>query len=256
MTENKIENKTILVVDDERRIVDIISYNLKKEGFNVLHAYDGEEGLALALNEKPDLVILDIMMPKIDGFKVCKRIRKKLQIPIILLTAKAEENDKVIGLELGADDYVTKPFSNRELIARVRANIRRTNMPQYSQEDKIQTYGELTIDDDKLELRRRGEPIVLTNREFELIRFLATHNQNVFTREELLEKVWGYEYFGDARTVDVTIRRLRAKVEDNAEKPKYIMTKRSVGYYFENQDNQHMDSSQLTDNTQETDSNQ
>ncbi len=227
-------NKRILIVDDEKRIVDIVAYNLKKEGFEVLCAYDGEDGLNLALNEKPDLIVLDIMMPKMDGFEVCKRIRTKLQTPIIMLTARVEEADKVMGLELGADDYVTKPFSNKELIARIKANIRRTDTPATPPEE-ILTFGDITIDNNKYELRRRGELIELTHREFELIKFLALQSSQVFSREALLEKVWGYEYFGDVRTVDVTIRRLRSKVEDNSETPKYIMTKRGVGYYFAKQ---------------------
>jgi two-component system response regulator VicR len=224
--------KRVLIVDDEKRIVDIIAYNLRKEGFAALCAYDGADGFAIALAEKPDLIILDLMMPGMDGFEVCRRVREaKLQTPIIMLTARVEETDKVAGLEIGADDYVTKPFGNRELMARVKANLRRSS-DIYAAPVGTLDFGELVIDAEKFELRKRGEPIVLTHREFELIKFLAIHKDKAFTREDLLLKVWGYEYFGDARTVDVTIRRLRSKVEDNPGAPRYILTRRCVGYYF------------------------
>ena len=224
-------SRKVLVVDDEKNIVDIVAFNLHKEGYEVLCAYDGQQGLTLAQMESPELVLLDIMMPKMDGFEVCRRIRERSQVPIIMLTARAEEVDKVLGLELGADDYVTKPFSVRELMARVKANIRRLE-PATAGQGGVLTYGELAIDPNKYEIRRRNEVLELTHREFELLKFLATQNTQVFTRETLLEKVWGYEYFGDVRTVDVTIRRLRSKVEDNPDKPKYILTKRGVGYCF------------------------
>ena len=168
-----------------------------------------------------------------DGFQVCKKIRETLDVPIIMLTARAEEVDKVLGLEMGADDYVTKPFSIRELMARVKANLRRREVItiEYNEED-VHIFGGITIDLNKYTIKRRGEDIGLTRREFELIKFLALQKGNVFSREVLLEKVWGYEYFGDARTVDVTVRRLRTKLEDNSENPKYVLTKRGVGYYF------------------------
>jgi len=223
--------RKILVVDDEKNIVDIVAFNLHKEGYEALCAYDGQQGLALALAEEPELILLDIMMPKMDGFEVCRRIREKSQVPIIMLTARAEEVDKVLGLELGADDYVTKPFSVRELLARVKANLRRLE-PVNAAQGGLLTYGEIVVDPNKYEIRRAGELLDLTHREFELLKFLATQNTQVFTREILLEKVWGYEYFGDVRTVDVTIRRLRSKVEENPDQPKYILTKRGVGYYF------------------------
>ena len=229
-------SKKILVVDDERRIVDIVAFNLHKEGYDVICAYDGEEGFRLAQAEKPELIILDIMMPGLDGFEVCRRVREKSQVPIIMLTARTEEVDKVLGLELGADDYVTKPFSNRELMARVKANLRRTDTAGgQGQNGAILRFGEMVIDTNRYEVRRNNEPMELTHREYELIKFLATQAGQVFTREALLEKVWGYEYFGDVRTVDVTIRRLRSKVEDNPDKPQYVMTKRGVGYYFAEQ---------------------
>ncbi|MCL2372107.1 MAG: response regulator transcription factor [Defluviitaleaceae bacterium] len=223
----------ILVVDDESRIVDILTYSLKKEGYETIEAYDGEKGLALALSENPDLILLDIMMPKLDGYEVCKRIRKVSQVPIMMLTAKAEETDKVLSFELGADDYITKPFSVKELLARVMANLRRGNMPKAQAQgvNKL-VFGELSIDLDLYEIKRGSDVIDLTRREFELVKFLSTQNNHVFSREALLEKVWGYEYFGDVRTVDVTIRRLRTKLEVTSDNPTYILTKRGVGYHF------------------------
>lgn len=227
-------SKKVLVIDDEKNIVDIVEFNLKKEGYEILKAFDGEAGLKSALEEDPDLILLDIMMPKMDGFEVCKKVREKKDTPIIMLTARAEEVDKVLGLELGADDYVTKPFGVRELMARVKANIRRSDSVSAGEPDEgdIKSYGEITIDSKRYEVRRNGELMNLTRREFELIRFLAAQRGQVFSRESLLEKVWGYEYFGDVRTVDVTVRRLRAKIEANPEYPRYVLTKRGVGYYF------------------------
>ena len=227
-------NRKILVVDDEKNIVDIIRFNLEKEGYDVITAFDGEKGLQLALSEKPELVLLDIMMPRMDGFTVCMRIREVSQVPIIMLTARAEEVDKVLGFDLGADDYMTKPFGMRELMARVKANLRRSAAmeDEAGAGDGILVYGDIKIDTNRYDVYRRGELIELTRREFELIKFLATQQADVFSREALLEKVWGYEYFGDLRTVDVTISRLRTKIEDTPDKPKYIMTKRGVGYYF------------------------
>ncbi len=225
-------DEKILVVDDEKNIVDIIAFNLKKEGYRVMTAANGEEAVFLALNENPDLILLDVMMPKMDGYEACKRIREKTNTPIIMLTARAEEVDKVLGLELGADDYVTKPFGVRELMARVKANLRRKAAPAAAVQGNVLQFGQLTIDLDRYEVRRDGQPVELTLREFELLKFLAQNRTQVFTRETLLEKVWGYEYFGDVRTVDVTVRRLREKIEDNDKKPTYILTKRGVGYYF------------------------
>jgi len=224
----------ILIVDDETAIVDILAYNLRKAGYETIEAYDGQKGLNLALSENPDLVILDIMMPLLDGYEVCKRLRKVSQVPVIMLTAKAEESDKVLSFELGADDYITKPFGVREMLARVMANLRRGHTPQATSQGTSSrlVFGELSIDLDMYEVKRGGEIIDLTRREFELVKFLATQNNHVFTREALLEKVWGYEYFGDVRTVDVTIRRLRTKLELTPDVPTYILTKRGVGYHF------------------------
>lgn len=224
--------RKILIIEDEKNIVDIVAFNLQSQGYETITAYDGEEGLNLALKENPELILLDIMMPKMDGFQVCKKIRETLNTPIIMLTARAEEVDKVLGLEMGADDYVTKPFSIRELLARVKANLRRHEVITEDENEDIHTFGEITLDLKRYTIKRRDEEISLTRREFELIKFLAMEKGQVFSREVLLEKVWGYEYFGDARTVDVTIRRLRTKLEDNPENPVYVLTKRGVGYYF------------------------
>ncbi|NLK22100.1 MAG: response regulator transcription factor [Epulopiscium sp.] len=226
----------VLVVDDEKSIADIITFNLKREGYEVLNAYDGEEALGLIFDKDPDLILLDIMMPKLDGFQVCRKVREKKDTPIVMLTARAEEVDKVLGLELGADDYVTKPFSVRELMARVKANLRRMAAVEKEIEKEhtknVFTYDNLTINTDKYEVIKKGEIIELTLREFELLKFLAMQKGQIFSRETLLEKVWGYEYYGDIRTVDVTVRRLREKVEDDPSRAEYILTKRGVGYYF------------------------
>lgn len=226
-------DKRILVVDDEKSIADIIKFNLEKEGYSVDLAFDGEEAITKVSNIKPSLIILDVMLPKKDGFQVLKEIRKEYKIPVLMLTAKEEEVDKVLGLELGADDYITKPFSMRELIARVKANLRRVEYVngEQTEEDYLEV-GDLSINFNKYEVRKNGQVVELTLREFELLKFLASNMEQVFTREQLLEEVWGYEYYGDIRTVDVTIRRLREKIEDNNGQYKYIMTKRGVGYYF------------------------
>ncbi len=228
-------NKKILVVDDEKPISDIIKFNLVKEGYEVETAFDGEEALKKVYQYQPDLVLLDVMLPKLDGFQVCRRIRESFNMPIIMLTAKEEEVDKVLGFELGADDYITKPFGMRELIARVKANIRRLNfvdVEMSSGSGNSISAGKLTIDLDRYEVSKDDKIIELTLREFELLKFLATQSNQIFKREQLLKDVWGYEYFGDIRTVDVTVRRLREKVEDDSSEPSYIMTKRGVGYYF------------------------
>lgn len=224
--------KKILIVDDEKNIVDIIKFNLKKEGFETIEAYDGDQAVEMALSSMPDLILLDIMLPKQDGFTVCKKLRQTLSTPILMLTAKEEEVDKVLGLELGADDYITKPFSPRELIARIKANLRRTVDDSAKSSGNVLRYGPLLIDVDRYEVTRDGEIIELTLREFELVKFLAVQQNQIFSRESLLEKVWGYEYYGDVRTVDVTVRRVREKLENDPANPQYIMTKRGVGYYF------------------------
>ncbi|MCL2361216.1 MAG: response regulator transcription factor [Defluviitaleaceae bacterium] len=224
----------ILVVDDETNIVEILTYNLRKEGYETIEAYDGETGLKMAIEEKPDLVMLDIMMPKMDGYEVCRQLRMHSQVPVIMLTARAEETDKVLSFELGADDYITKPFGVRELLARVKANLRRSSgsLSQDQPTNNKLVFGEVVIDMDMHEVKRGGVVVELTRREYELVKFLAQRNNQVFSREQLFEKVWQYEHFGDMRTVDVTVRRLRAKLEPDDTDPTYILTKRKVGYYF------------------------
>ncbi len=229
--------KKILVVDDEKPISDIIKFNLEKEGYEVVVAYDGEEALEKVESEQPDLIVLDLMLPKIDGLEVAKRVRAKHTTPIIMVTAKDSELDKVLGLELGADDYVTKPFSNRELVARVKANPRRQEAaaaPAAEAQNADIQVGDLTIHPDAYTVTKRGENINLTHREFELLYYLAQHIGQVINREHLLQTVWGYDYFGDVRTVDVTVRRLREKIEDNPSHPQWLITRRGVGYYLAN----------------------
>jgi two-component system response regulator VicR len=232
--------KKILVVDDEKPIADILQFNLKKEGYDVYSAYDGNEALAMVEEVQPDLILLDIMLPLMDGMEVCREVRKKYDMPIIMLTAKDSEIDKVLGLELGADDYVTKPFSTRELIARVKANLRRHQVVVSQADEEVETneieIGSLTIHPNAYVVSKRGETIELTHREFELLYYLAKHIGQVMTREHLLQTVWGYDYYGDVRTVDVTVRRLREKIEDNPSHPTWIVTRRGVGYYLRNPD--------------------
>lgn len=233
----------ILVVDDEQPIADILKFNLEKEGHQVICAFDGAEAVRLAFEEKPDLMLLDLMLPLKDGMDVCREVRTRLQMPIIMLTAKDTEIDKVLGLELGADDYVTKPFSTRELLARVKAHLRRqqktnelADSPVASEEQEQQGLKlfNLFIDTDMYVVYKNGDPLDLTHREFELVYYMARNSGKVMTREHLLQAVWGFEYFGDVRTVDVTIRRLREKIEDDPSRPEYIMTRRGLGYMMRN----------------------
>ena len=232
-------SKRILIVEDEKNIVDILSFNLSKEGYDTLEAYDGQAGLQLALEQDPDLVLLDLMLPKMDGFDVCRQLRQAgRNTPVIMLTAREEETDKVLGLELGADDYITKPFSMRELLARVKANIRRNEMagtaaaPAKPAGQRMEL-GRLAIDPELMVVYKDGRPLELTQREYELLRFLASQPGKVFSREALMEHVWNYEgYVGDVRAVDVAVRRLREKVEDDPAAPQFVVTRRGLGYYF------------------------
>ncbi|HIB3388510.1 TPA: response regulator YycF [Streptococcus pyogenes] len=235
--------KKIFIVDDEKPISDIIKFNLTKEGYDIVTAFDGREAVTIFEEEKPDLIILDLMLPELDGLEVAKEIRKTSHVPIIMLSAKDSEFDKVIGLEIGADDYVTKPFSNRELLARVKAHLRRTETIETAVAEENASSGtqELTIGNlqilpDAFVAKKHGQEVELTHREFELLHHLANHMGQVMTREHLLEIVWGYDYFGDVRTVDVTVRRLREKIEDTPSRPEYILTRRGVGYYMKSYD--------------------
>ncbi len=246
--QEKDYKKTILIVDDEKMILNLLSCNLLKEGYNVVEAKDGLEAIEVAQEKKPDLILLDIMLPKLDGLTVCKRIKNMMNVPILMVTAKDEELDKIIGLELGADDYITKPFSIRELLARVKANLRKADViADIKREEKenekteeisdlkrtnIINVGVLTLDLDRFEVMVNNKVVDLTLREFEVLKFLATDPGQVVTRETLLEKVWGYEYYGDIRTVDVTVRRIREKIEKDTSNPKILITKRGVGYYI------------------------
>ena len=238
----KDNKKTILIVDDEQTIVDILVYNLNKEGYKTLEANDGVKAVEIALDKKPDLILLDIMLPRMDGLTVCKKIRTKYNMPILMLTAKDEEIDKILGLELGADDYITKPFSVRELMARIKANLRKSeinaeikqNNNSLNNTNKI-IVGQLTLDLDKIEAKVNDEILNLTLREFEVLKYIAQQSGQVVTREKLLETVWGYEYYGDIRTVDVTVRRIREKIEKIKDAPKILATKRGVGYYIKTQ---------------------
>ncbi len=225
----------IYVVEDEKPIADIIQFNLEKEGYTVECIHDGSEAIQKALASPPDLMLLDLMLPGADGIEVCRQVRQHYQFPIIMLTAKDSELDKVLGLEMGADDYVTKPFSNRELLARIKANLRRSQTNRNKQEggsSKKHTInvGEISIDPHTFVITKKGKTVDLTHREFELLLYLSKHANQVLTREHLLQSVWGYDYFGDVRTVDVTIRRLREKIEDDPGAPKYIITRRGIGY--------------------------
>ena len=231
--------KTILVVDDEKPIIDILVYNLKKEGYNTLEATDGEMGLNIAIEQRPDLILLDVMLPKMDGLTVCKRVKQTYNVPILMISAKDEEIDKIVGLELGADDYITKPFSVRELMARVKANLRKVD-DEKERRDKESTnknnkivVGDLELDLEKVEVKVKGQVKALTPKEFELVKYLAMQPGIPVTREVLLEKVWNYEYYGDIRTVDVTVCRIREKLGDSTKNSKIIINKRGIGYYLE-----------------------
>ena len=229
------EKKKILIVEDERAIVEILKFNLAREGYETLEALDGEAGLQLGLTGDPDLILLDVMLPKMNGFDICARLRDAgSTVPIIMLTAREEETDKVFGLEAGADDYMTKPFSMRELLARVRANIRRRSLDLNARKSvgKLIEAKGLTIDPATFSVMRNGQAVDLTQKEYDLLLYLIQERGVVFSREDLMQKVWNYDSYGDMRTVDVTVRRLREKIEDDPGKPTRILTRRGAGYYF------------------------
>ena len=229
------EKKKILIVEDERAIVEILKFNLAREGYETLEALDGEAGLQLGLTGDPDLILLDVMLPKMNGFDICAKLRDAgSTVPIIMLTAREEETDKVFGLEAGADDYMTKPFSMRELLARVRANIRRRSLDLNARKSvgKLIEAKGLTIDPATFSVMRNGQAVDLTQKEYDLLLYLIQERGVVFSREDLMQKVWNYDYYGDMRTVDVTVRRLREKIEDDPGKPTRILTRRGAGYYF------------------------
>lgn len=224
--------KTVLVVEDEATLASTLSYNLRKNGFNVVSASDGLEGLQTARRDKPDVIVLDLMLPKMDGLEVCRRIRAESDVPILMLTAKTEEFDKVVGLEMGADDYLTKPFGMRELMARVRALLRRSGAREGTEAASHMSIGAIDLDVRGRSAQRDGENVPLKPKEFDLIFFLAKNAGQVFTREQLLEQVWGYDFFGGSRTVDVHVRWLREKLEAVPSNPKHLLTVRGVGYKF------------------------
>ena len=229
------EKKKILIVEDERAIVEILKFNLAREGYETLEALDGEAGLQLGLTGDPDLILLDVMLPKMNGFDICaKLLDAGSTVPIIMLTAREEETDKVFGLEAGADDYMTKPFSMRELLARVRANIRRRSLDLNARKSvgKLIEAKGLTIDPATFSVMRNGQAVDLTQKEYDLLLYLIQERGVVFSREDLMQRVWNYDYYGDMRTVDVTVRRLREKIEDDPGKPTRILTRRGAGYYF------------------------
>ena len=247
--ENKYEyeKKTILIVDDEQKIVDLLKHNLGREGYNIIEANDGITAVEMAREKRPDLILLDIMLPRLDGLSVCQKIKNIYNVPILMVTAKDEELDKIVGLELGADDYITKPFSVREVVARVKANLRKVEgnieaeeIARKNEEKKAEKknstikIGQLVLDLDKYEVHIDGKVINLTLREFEVLKFLAQQPGQVVTREALLERVWGYEYYGDIRTVDVTVRRIRERIEKDTSNPQILITKRGIGYYIPN----------------------
>jgi DNA-binding response OmpR family regulator len=224
--------KTILVADDEPTLVATLKYNLERESYGVITAADGESALAAARAHRPDLILLDLMMPGLNGLEVCRIIRRETHVPILILTARGAETDKVAGLEIGADDYVTKPFSVRELMARVRALLRRSeNAP--APEAEIVSSGDLTIDVRKRTVSRDGVGLALKPKEFELLSFFARNPGKAFTRDQLLNQIWGYDFAGDTRTVDVHVRWLRQKIEDEPERPTRVITVRGVGYRFD-----------------------
>lgn len=237
--DTKETKKKILIVEDEKNIAATMQYNLKREGYEAEIAGDGGLGLTRALSGEFDLILLDIMLPVMDGFSVCEHIRQRSQVPIIFVTAREDEKDKIFGLDTGADDYITKPFSYKELLARIRSNIRRTSnevvrKPESTQSQETITIGDLRIDCEHYLVTKAGEPIELSKKDYDFLAYLAVTPGQAYSREELLEAVWGYEggYYGDIRNVDVTVSRLRNKIETDSSRPEYLMTKRGVGYFL------------------------
>jgi two-component system OmpR family response regulator len=230
-----MKERTILIVEDDKALIDVLKYNLTKEGYSIITAFDGSQALEVARKSQPDIILLDVMLPKMDGFEVCRVLRKHMTVPILMLTAKDSEIDKIVGLEIGADDYLTKPFSMRELVARIRAMLRRSEMVETKPTGKG---GPIKVGDIEIDTARRrasvsGSALKLTAKEFDLLLFLAENKGIVFNREQLLDRVWGYDYPGDTRTVDVHIRWLREKIETDPGKPRYLITVRGVGYKLE-----------------------
>lgn len=229
-----VDTNKVMIVEDDRNLLDALKYNLNKEGYDVVTAVNGAEALEIARREKPDLIVLDIMLPKVSGFEVCRILRKEMIVPILMLTAKADETDKIVGLEIGADDYVTKPFSMRELLARIRAMLRRAKMSETPLPDKkLLRIGDIEIDIGRHRASLRESVLELTPKEFDLLAFLSRNKGLVFSREQLLEKVWGYDYTGDTRTVDVHVRWLRQKIEADPGNPSYLITVWGTGYKLE-----------------------
>ena len=224
--------KTILVVEDEQDIANIISFNLKRNGFDTLVAYDGPTGLKMALEQAPDLILLDVMLPGMDGFEILRRLREKSDVPVIMVTAREEERDKILGLETGADDYVTKPFSVKELSARVKANMRRIGGGVRTETGDRVSFGPFVVDRALHTVSKNGAELELTQREYDILTYFLSLPVRVVSREELMEKVWGFDYYGDLRAVDVAMRRLREKLEDDPADPQFILTKRGQGYYL------------------------
>ena len=222
----------VLIVEDEKAIVDLIAFNLKREGYEVQEAYDGQQGLEKAQAQDFDLVLLDVMLPYMDGFEVLRRLRQKSDVPVLMVTAREEERDKILGLETGADDYITKPFSTKELTARVKANIRRRLTDMGGGQGQKSRSGPFEVNYELRTAAKNGKPLELSQREFDMLCYFLAAPGRVIAREELMEKVWGFEYYGDLRAVDVAIRRLREKLEDNPADPQYLITRRGAGYYF------------------------
>jgi DNA-binding response OmpR family regulator len=229
------DKHAVLVVEDDKNLLDTLRYNLKNEGYEVFTAADGAAAVEIARREKPDVIVLDVMLPEMSGFDVCRILRKEMTTPILMLTAKVEETDKVVGLEIGADDYMTKPFSVRELLARIKAMLRRAGMAQTSPQNSeaVLKVGDIQIDAARHQAEKGTVRLELTPKEFDLLAFLAKNKGFVFGRDQLLEKVWGYDFAGDTRTVDVHVRWLREKIEDDPNEPKLLLTVRGVGYKLE-----------------------